>query len=166
MLITLLGGCATGTSLRTTAADPAEITGTYTLLLYGGRFSIDVETIAFLDREDDTTAFTIRAPDFDYKVIKGIQGKDALARAVEHVKFHPNFQYYRISRILDPYGAVLGYEVRPYYSTLSYGMSDVLWVNYGFKDGSVVISVRLQPEMERIQRGDGERSGGMFRLRR
>jgi hypothetical protein len=49
----VLYSCAVGPTLRTTGALESEITGTYTLILFGGNYTDDLHTIAFLDKEGD-----------------------------------------------------------------------------------------------------------------
>jgi hypothetical protein len=63
--------------LKTIEANPAEITGTFILILYGGRFSDDVETIAILDLEGDGYTLEPFAPDFDFRIKKGVPATGA-----------------------------------------------------------------------------------------
>jgi hypothetical protein len=49
LLVTVFAGTpAIGKSLLTKGARVSEVTGNFTLMLYGGRYSRDIETIAFL----------------------------------------------------------------------------------------------------------------------
>ena len=57
----ILASCATGNSLRTEESNSIEMKKTYSLILYGGRFSDDLETLAVLDREDDKYEFIVVA---------------------------------------------------------------------------------------------------------
>ena len=139
-------------SLRTEEANPEDISGTYTLLLYGARFSDDLETVAILDPEGDKYHFDIYAPDFDYKVKKGVPAKDALAEAQKFVSFHNAFFKSILSRILDKDGKTIGYELRPLYNPVVYGISDVLDVHYFLKEsGRIKVFIKLEPSIERLR---------------
>ena len=74
----LLGSCSAGKYLRTELASPEEITGTYVLILYGARYSNDIENVAVLVREGGPYRFEVYAPEFDYKVQSNVPYKDAL----------------------------------------------------------------------------------------
>jgi hypothetical protein len=140
--------CVNVNYMKTDRAEPSEITGTYTLLLYGGRYSEDVENVAIFDKEGDKYSFEIFAPGYDYTVKKGVQGKEALAEAVKHVGSHRSFFQSRLSRILDTEGNVIGYELRPIYHLTEFGMSDILYINYTIKDNKVITKIRLKYELE------------------
>ncbi len=158
----LISGCAGGVSLRTYSATPAELTGTYTVFLYGGNYLLDLRTAAFLDKEGDAYAFEMYAPDFDYKVIKHVPAREAIELAARHVSKHPSFRYYRISGILDPAGYVVGYEVRPYYDPFEFGFSDVLLIDYWIKDSKIITSVHLHPDVEKLLQGESPHRRRIF----
>jgi hypothetical protein len=134
------------------AAEPGE---TYTLILYGGRHSNDLETIAFLDREGDGYTFEVYAPDFDYRIERGLSSADALRKAKEFVGWHNAFSYSQTVEIKDKSGVVIGYEIRPMYMPFVFGVSDVMDVYYTFNGNSVIIKVRLKPQIERMLLYDG-----------
>ena len=59
--LTALVGCtATGKRIRTEPLREGEISGVFTLILYGGNYFDDLETVAFLDREGDAYTFDNR----------------------------------------------------------------------------------------------------------
>jgi len=150
--------------LRTEVANVAEIQGSFTMILYGGRFLDDVETIAILDVEGDQFHFEPYAPDFDFKVKKGIPAKEALSEAQKFVSFHNAFWRSQLSRILDNNGKTIGYELRPLYHHFVYGTSDVMDVYYWLKEGGrVKVTIRLDSEIEKMIRfpgGNGVPGGG------
>jgi hypothetical protein len=149
------------TSLRTEAANPSEVKGTFTLILYGGNYYDDLETMALLDREGDPYTLDLFVPDFDYRVVKGVPAKEALAKAEKFIKFHPSFWHSQLSKILDDKGEVIGYELRPLYYPITYGDSDVLDVHYWMKEGGrVKVTVRLIPSIERLRFPGGGISAG------
>jgi|WetSurSiteA1Bulk_404760.scaffolds.fasta_scaffold01669_5 hypothetical protein len=136
--------------LRTELAEPSDLKGTFTLFLYGGRYADDIETIAIFDPEGERNTFNIFAPDFDYKIIKGLNAQEALARAEKFVSFHNTFWHQQLRRILDHQGHTVGYELRPLYLPFVYGSSDVLDVYYWLKkDNTIKVTIRLIPSVER-----------------
>ncbi|HSB51456.1 MAG TPA: hypothetical protein VLD40_02245 [Dissulfurispiraceae bacterium] len=149
LFASLLCSCVMAPVLRTQTANPAEVTGTFTVLLYGARYSDDIETVAILDREGDPYTFVIQAPEYDYKVIKRMNADEALSRATEFVSFHPSFRNAYLSRILDPAGGPIGFEVRPLYLPMEFGNSNVLDVQYRISDGTVTVWIELTPEVRR-----------------
>jgi hypothetical protein len=147
------------TLLRTEAAKvkDVEIRGTFTLLVYGGTYLDNIETIAFLDYENDEYVFEPYSPPFSYSIHKGLTAKDALGEADSFISTHSSFYRAQLNRILDDTGKTIAYELRPLYMPLTYGLSDVLDVRYWLKDKKVDIIIRLHPAIKdpRIQNGDG-----------
>jgi len=152
--------------LKTESAEVSAMNGSLTLILYGARFADDLETIVIFDIEGDQYHFEPFAPDFDYKIKRGVQAKEALAEAQKFVSFHHAFWRSQLSKILDPNGNIIGYELRPLYNNLDYGRSDVMDVYYWLKEGGKIkVTIRLVPEIERAIRfpsgnGSGGRDGG------
>jgi hypothetical protein len=150
--------------LKTEEAKAADITGVFTLILYGGRFSDDIETIAILDYEGDQYIFEPYAPEFDYRIKKGVPAKEAQEVAKKFVSFHNSFWRSQLSKIIDNKGNTIGYEVRPLYWPTTFGLSDVLEVNYWLKEGNKIkVTIRLTPSVERLRfpgGGDGGSGGG------
>lgn len=136
-------------SLKTKPVKASDITGTYTLILYGGRYADDLESLAILDREDDKFAFEIFAPAFDYKVKKGLPAKEAIELAEKHVNWHHSFWRLELSSILDNEGNVLGYEFKPLYLPVDIGSAEAFDVYYTIKGDKIVTRVRLRPDLER-----------------
>lgn len=143
--------------LETKDAKADEVTGTYTLILYGGRHGNDIETVAILDKEGDKYTFEPNAPVFDYRIITGLSGKEALDKAQKFVSFHGSFWHARLSKILDSEGNTIGYELRPRYFPTTFGTTNVLDVDYFIRDNKVVVYIKLKPEIERMLfGGDGK----------
>jgi hypothetical protein len=150
-------------ALRTEEAKPEEMKGTFTLILYGGSYLDDLETIALLDSEGDQYVLEPFAPDFDYRMKKGVPAQEAFKEAEKFVNFHPSFWRSQLSRILDKEGKAIGYEVRPLYRPFTYGISDILDVNYWLKEkGRVKVTIRLIPSIEKnkLPGGDAGSAGG------
>ncbi|MBZ0157126.1 MAG: hypothetical protein K8I29_13050 [Alphaproteobacteria bacterium] len=136
--------------IRTEDTHPEEVRGTFSLLLYSGSHGEGLGRIAFLDSEEDRHPFEMYAPAFEYSIIKGIPGPEALARAEGFVGRHNAFSRSQLSKITDEYGRTLGFEVRPLYLPLVYGSADVLWVHYRQEGNRVIIRVQLIPSIERL----------------
>lgn len=146
---------------KTVQADAYEIKDSFTLILYGGRFVDDLETVAILDIEGDEYQFEPYAPDFDYKVKKGIKPKEALAEAEKFVSFHNAFWRSQLSKILDNKGNAIGYELRPLYLNFIYGGSDLLDIYYWPKEGGrIKVTIKLIPQILEKLRFPGGSDGG------
>jgi hypothetical protein len=140
------------TPLKTLEASPSEIKGTFTLILYGGNYSDDIETFAILDMEGDRYDFDLFAPDFDYRVTKGVPAEKVLSTAEKFVSFHPAFWRTQLSKILDRAGDIVGFELRPLYRPEVFGFSDILEVNYWPKEnGKIKVTIRLVSPLERLK---------------
>lgn len=151
-------------NLKTEEVKADEVTGTFTLILYGGRHSNDLETIAILDKEGDQYEFEPYAPEFDYKMKKGVSAGDALNEANKFVSFHNAFWRSQLSRVLDEKGNIIGFELRPLYHPFVHGRDDLLEVYYKVKDGKVIAYIKLIPEVfNTLFFGDlpGDSMGGM-----
>jgi hypothetical protein len=150
-----------GKSLKTEETTASNITGKFTLILYGGRYYDDLETIAILDKEEDKFTFEPYAPDFDYTIKKDVPAKEALKEAEKFVSFHNSFWKSQLSRIIDDKGNTIGYEVRPLYLPAVIGVSDVLEVNYWLKEGGRVKTlIRLSQSAERRRSSIGDKDRG------
>src|SRR3990172_6353002 len=144
---------ADGKRLKTEWADIKEVSGAYTLILYGCNFLDDLETIAILDKEGDRYNFEPYTPEFNYSIRKGVSGPKALDDAETFVRCNSSFQSSVVSRIFDEKGDIIGYEVRPFYMPLTYGVSDVLDVDYRIRADKVIATIKLIPSVERMLRG-------------
>jgi hypothetical protein len=136
--------------LQTLSANPEDMHGTFTLLAFGRRHGNDLETVVIFDAEGDGYYFDLFAPDFDYKIMKGMSAKAAYKRAVEFVSFHHAFSRTRLIRILNSKGKTIGFELRPLYRPFVFGRSDLLDVFYWPKEeGRIKVTIRLIPMVER-----------------
>ncbi len=146
---------AMGPNLKTASAPETEITGIYTLFLYGGRYLDDIETFAILAKEGTPYSFDIFKPDFDYRVIKGVPAKKALSDAVTFVSRHPAFIHAQLGKIFDVKGDVIGFEVRPLYQSTVFGISDVLDITYVLRGDRVIVYEQLKPAIDRMRFSGG-----------
>lgn len=135
--------CSTGRYLRTESATGEEITGVYTLILYGGASANDTRTLAILAKEGTPYSFEVFQPEFEYKIIKGVPAKEALEKAKKFFTYHPDFWKIQLSKILDNKGGIIGYEVRPLYDPTVYDKSDIPDVYYKITDDKVIVYIRF-----------------------
>ena len=135
--------------LKTEAANPSEVQGIFTLLLYGSSSANDLANIAILDKEGDPYSFEISAPDFSYTVQTGLNAALALQEAERFVRRNIQSERSRLHRILSPAGAAIGFELRPLYSVGTFGRDDILDVRYSIKDRKIIARIELDPAIER-----------------
>ncbi|MEW6161820.1 MAG: hypothetical protein AB1606_00635 [Nitrospirota bacterium] len=135
--------------LRTEEIKKEDIRGVFTLILYGSRDINDIETVAILDLEGDQYTLEPYAPKFDYRIKGGLSGKEALDEGHKFISYHNSFYRSRLSRIIDDKGNTIGYELRPLYMPFTFGVSDVLEVDYWLRDGKVKVTIRILPSIER-----------------
>jgi len=152
--------CTFSTYVKTESASESEITGTYTLFLYGGRYLTDIETVAILSKEGLPYVFEIYAPDFNYRILRKVSAKDAIEEATVFVSRHPDFQNIIVSKIIDANGDILAYEIKPLYRAFTYGTSDVLDIDYSIQENRVVVYIKLKPSIENMFMGGGGKDGG------
>jgi hypothetical protein len=150
VLVASLSGCLAGTRLDTETADPKTITGTYDLLLYGCRYSDDLERAAFLIARDKTGMVDLFVPQTSYKVKPGLPAEKALAEADAFVRCgNHTVTELRVHRIPDGGSGTIGYEILPRYAYYDDGGTDPLLVGYSLKDGKITVYIRLFPDVER-----------------
>ncbi|KAF0184550.1 MAG: hypothetical protein FD164_406 [Nitrospirae bacterium] len=136
-------------------AEAKEVSGLFSVVLFDSGLGNGIQRIAVLDRENDGFRFEPYAPEFEYKIIRGLSGQDALRRAQEFLAVTPEYRKPQLSRITGPSGAIIGYEVRPLYERPSFGTDDVLEISYRVQGEAVFIHMRLIEPVERIFRSSG-----------
>ncbi len=135
--------------LKTEAADPAEVQGVFTLLLFGSSSPNDMANIAILDKEGDPYSFEIYAPDHSYTVQAGLTAAQALHSAERFVRRNIQSERVRLHKILSPAGSGIGFELRPLYPVATFGKDNILDVRYSIKERKIVVRIELDPEIER-----------------
>ena len=153
LLASLLMSCMPGVRLATQGAQDSEVTGRYSVIFLGCNFLNDLETIAFLDKEDDRYIFDPYVPEFNYRVKAGLDGPTALAAAEHFLNCNGSYSRTQLRRIIGPDNDIIGYELRPLYDPFTYGIDDVLETDYVIRGDKVVIYIRLDPVVERKLRG-------------
>ncbi len=125
-------------------------------MLYGCRHPDDIQNVAILDKDDDPYTMEIYAPDFEFKVKTGLPAEESLKEAEQFIRCSFFFEQSRISRVLDPAGNTIGYEVRPLYSPIRFGQYDVLDIQYTIRDSRVIVYIKLDPDVEKGIRSEGD----------
>jgi hypothetical protein len=143
ILVTVMASysCA-GRYLRTESVTARQITGSYTLILYGGNYANSVKNVAILAKEGTPYTFDIYEPSFDYRIIKGVSAREALTIAEKFVRSNPNFWKIQISEILSPQGSVIGYEVIPWYQPSTFGYPNIIRTYYRMVGDKVTVYIR------------------------
>lgn len=144
-----LASCMTSRSLKTEEIRSQTISGTFNLILYGARYSGDIENVAILDMVDDKFTFEILAPDFDYKIRKNLNADEAIRIAQSFIASYGAFKYAQISQIKLPDGTIVGYEFRPLYSASEFGFFDVLDIDYRLDGNKIRVKIDLVPEVKK-----------------
>jgi len=139
--------------LKTEPAVPAEVQGSYTLILYGCGSRDTIENVAILDREGDGYAFVLAAPDFSYTVKSGLSAEAALGEAEQFIRCNINVMRSQLRRVLGPSGAVVGFAVMPLYPVIQFGREDVIDVQYTVQDRTITVRISLDPAIERLRMG-------------
>lgn len=141
--------------VKTEKVNDIERDKRYSLILYGARHGNDLESVVILDIEGDEYTFSPYAPDFDFEIERGLDYVRAIEKAGKFISWHPQYQKSELRRITLS-GKVIGYELRPLYDPLAYGLTDVLDIDYRLRDKNVIVRIRLLPQIERMLH-DGDR---------
>ncbi|HUL01263.1 MAG TPA: hypothetical protein VLX29_10485 [Nitrospirota bacterium] len=140
-----LQACA-GMQLTPITANPSEISGTYTLILYGCHYPDDVQNMALLIDEKNEHPVDIYALDDMYKTKKGLTGSEALSEANKFITCSTHTVWQTVLRkIADDNNRTIGYELKPLYRTWEFGVPEVLFSSYSLKNGIVTAYIRLEP---------------------
>ncbi|HSW62656.1 MAG TPA: hypothetical protein VLH56_04985 [Dissulfurispiraceae bacterium] len=142
-------------TLRLELAEAKEVSGPFSVVLFDSGLGNGIQRVAVLDRDGDGFRFEPYAPEFEYKIIRGLSGQDALRRAQEFLAVTPDIWKHQLSRITGTAGAVIGYEVRPLYQRPAFGTDDVLEISYRVQGEAVFIHMRLIEAVERLFRSSG-----------
>jgi hypothetical protein len=124
------------------------------LLLFGCRYPDDIQNAVFLDKADDPYIMEIYAPDFEYTIKSDVPGDDALQQAEEFLRCSFHYEQAQLSRIFDPQGNVIGYEMKPLYSVVRFGMQDVMNIEYRVRKTRQLFT-KLDPRVEAIINDQG-----------
>jgi hypothetical protein len=148
--VLVLQACVASTQLAPRAADPAELKGNYTLILYGCTSGDDLANVAVLVDEKSGYTFDVYAIDAMYKVKKDIPGAQALseADAFVHCGMHSVWRT-QLRRIPDPAGKTIAYELKPLYRPGEVRTSEALLSSYSLKNGKVTANFTLDPSLQR-----------------
>jgi hypothetical protein len=154
-----LQACA-GMQLTPKSADPSEIKGTYTLILYGCKYTSDIENMAIL--VDDNSEYPVDIYDIDgmYKTKKGLSGSQALSEANTFIKCSSYTFWSTVLRRISVNGRTIAYELKPLYRSLDFGVPEVLLSTYSLKNSKVSAYIRLDNSVYQLIHGGGGSDGG------
>lgn len=159
----ILQACAAGMQLLPKSADPAALSGTYTLILYGGRHPVDLETMAILVDEKSPYPVEVYALESMYKVTKGLSASQALHAGNAFLRSGSYTLWDTLLRkIADPAGKTIGYELKPLYRPMDIGTPEPVLSAYSLKDGTVFVYISLHPMVKQRDESDdaiGDPSG-------
>jgi len=159
LLAMTLAACVPGKRLMPSAAKPADMNGTFTLLLYGCNYPSDVKNVAFFVSEDSKYPLDIFDIDTSYKVKKGLTAQQAMDAANLFVRCS-SFRVWQtqLQLIPDDSGGIVGYELRPLYIPYELGAVDAMNINYFLKNGKVITYIELDPDVKRNLESSGDGS--------
>ena len=157
-LLFFSGSCATtGTVLSTSGLQDidAEVeTGSFALILHSSQGQRYMDTVAILDIEGDAYEIEPAAAPYNFTVVEGLTGQQALQTARRFIDFYAGHNTTGQQAITSPAGDVIGYELRPLYHPFVYGVSDVMDITYDHQpQGRVIVSVELLFHVEQQLRG-------------
>jgi hypothetical protein len=141
LLLVAALSCSPGQYLKTDIIASGDISGSFTLILYGGA---GPKKVAVFDIEGDDYAFEMYGSKHNYFVEKGIPAERALKEAVRFIHSQRN----RTNKIIDDKGNIIGYELRPLYNSLRYGSQDILDVAYRVTDNKVLVTVEIKSSIQ------------------
>jgi hypothetical protein len=142
-----LQACAIGTLLVPKSADPVDLKGTYTLILYGCRYPNDLENMAFIVDESSPYPLDIYALDAMYKTKKGLTGPQALSEGNQFIRCGINPVWQSVLRkIPDGAGKPAGYELKPLYRDVF--PSEALMTSYTLMKDKIIAYVKLDYSLQ------------------
>lgn len=155
LLFSLLA-CVSGQILTTNRANiPQDGSETYTLILYGGQNTNDLELLAVLDREDDSYSMEPFGGELNADIKQGMTLANAYEEAKRFVGQHTAFLTYETRIINGPGDGILGYEVRPIFLATATGNSDPLDSTYLLlPDNIVKVYVNVDRGFKSLLRDD------------
>jgi hypothetical protein len=157
LLATIVVACVPRVHLTPSAANPAEMAGTYTLLLYGCHYPSDVKNVALFVLEGSKYPLDIFDLETSYKVKKGLTAQQAMTLANPFVRCSTYSVWQtQLRKIPDGSGGIVGYELRPLYRPYELGAVNVMNISYYLKEGKVVTYINMDRDVER----DLEAPGG------
>jgi hypothetical protein len=89
-------------------------------------------------------------------VVQNVEGADAVEHAVRFLQSHRDYKSMTMKPIVDAKGTTIAFELRPLYVAANYGVSDVLIVDYLFReDGTVRILIDIVPPVKSLFQREG-----------
>ncbi len=153
--IIIFGVSACGGGLSTKAVpEIAMDISLFTVILYGMETPYDVETIAILDRADDSFQIIPDGSKHNYRIHADLEAEKALAKVQEFFQRSVILSRIEKREISGPEGQILGYEIRPLFMPSQVG-SDRLHTSYYLKEDNIVRSYVTWMEFQKPFEGNG-----------
>lgn len=163
--MTFVQACMASERLLPVPADPAEVKGTYTVILYGCRYPDDMENMAILVDEKSPYPLEVYAMKSLYKIMKNVPAAQALKEAKTFINcsMHTVWQIV-LRRIPDDTGKkTVGYELKPLFRPWESKVPEVLLSSYSLKDGKATAYITLDPSVKKDDGfGDRKKRHGTF----
>jgi hypothetical protein len=125
-----------GTYLKAEHASEEDVRGLFTLFFYRPN---DPRQAVIFDSEGDEYTFEMCDSTHTYSTVHGVAGDQALNEARAFI----NSQRVIFRKVLHA-GKAVGYEMRPLYQTLRYGVPDILYIDYRLEGKKVFVSVNVK----------------------
>ncbi len=156
ILPVIMVSCSGLKTLQTSPAVMDDIKGNFDVIFYYDPDPDNIKKVAILDIAGDDHTISVYDTHYNIREKNNVPSEEAFNSAVEHVKGHLEYDTYKIKRIHAPDGSTIGFEVRPIYVAIRYGMSDVLDIHYIPGDGGAVTAfIKLDFPLQ--MRKDSER---------
>ncbi len=156
LLAATLQACVPANQLRTRSADPSELNGAYTLMLYGCHYPDQINNVAIFVAENSKYQVEIYDLDTSYKLKKDVPSQQAFADADSFVRCSTYRVWQtQLLRIPDGSGGTIGFELRPLYVPYEFGMPDVLRTTYTLRNGVVRVYIKMDPDVEKALEASG-----------
>lgn len=147
----ILTSCTGGKVLRTEPSDEGNISGTFDVNYYSNQDYDALMYVAILDIDGDEHEISIYAPEYYIKTANNVKAEEAVSHSLEFIKNHREYIKYYIEKILTDEGDVIGYEIKPLYSPVTYGVTDVFDNRYlSMGDGKVKAIIDLKERVKSI----------------
>ena len=76
---------------------------------------------------------------------------EALEEGGKFISWHNAFHHSQLRGIIDEHGNILGYELRPLYLPLTFGIDDIMDIEYRMRAGKIAVIIRLKPLIQPTQ---------------
>ena len=123
---------------RDLITEPANITGTYDLILIGGAYADDPDRIAIYDIPGDGYEFQPVTEEYRVKRLSGLSARTALEKTRVFFSEHCAYNGFTSKELALPAGGLIGYELIPDYPLILCEYGNEISVSYGNAGDGVI----------------------------